>query len=176
MIVYGGYAFDDIWSLSLSGPPQWTQLSPFGPSPPGRNYHSALLTPNCDRMIVFGGFNACDYTFNETWLLSFGPAVSGVWKPEGPLVASLEGPRPNPFSGITSIGYQLDRDQRVTIDVLDVSGRFVSRILDATQLAGRHRAVWNGTDRHDHPVGPGVYFFRLETGGRILTRKVVRAR
>src|SRR5206468_1114176 len=48
MIVFGGFnasTFQDdnqVWSLSLSGTPTWTQLHPEGPAPSPRERHTAI--------------------------------------------------------------------------------------------------------------------------------------
>jgi hypothetical protein len=76
MIVFGGHngtsALNDVWALSLSGSPAWTQLAPAGTPPSPRHQHSAIYDPLRDRMIVFGGGSF----LNDVWALSFagGPA------------------------------------------------------------------------------------------------------
>jgi uncharacterized repeat protein (TIGR02543 family) len=79
MIVFGGRSderfargyklFNDVWALSLSGPPVWTALAPSGPSPVGRTNACAIHDPVRDRMIVFGGVESTDTSLNETWAL-----------------------------------------------------------------------------------------------------------
>ena len=63
MIVFGGWngstAYNDVWALSLSGSPAWSELIPStlaAPSAPCPRYgHSAIYDPVGDRMLVFGG-------------------------------------------------------------------------------------------------------------------------
>ena len=50
-----GMLFGDLWALSLSGAPQWTQLPPTGKFPISRALHSAIFDAPRGRMIVFGG-------------------------------------------------------------------------------------------------------------------------
>ena len=73
MIVFGGCGFtqwrNDIWSLSLSGTPTWTQLSPFGPAPPVRYLQSAIYDPVRDRMLMLGGLGASFIALNDLWSL-----------------------------------------------------------------------------------------------------------
>ena len=58
VLVFGGsdgLLRNDLWSLSLSGTPQWTHLHPTGAAPSPRQEHSAIYDPIGDRMLVFGG-------------------------------------------------------------------------------------------------------------------------
>ena len=67
MVVFGGIGlnqvpYNDLWALSLSGTPQWQQLSLPNPPPPIYN-HAAVYDPVQDRMLVKGGA--------DLWSLSF---------------------------------------------------------------------------------------------------------
>ena len=59
MVVFGGSTgselLNDVWALSLSGTPAWTQLSPTGTLPVARWAQSAALLPDGNSLIVFGG-------------------------------------------------------------------------------------------------------------------------
>jgi len=58
LIVFGGYApgrLNDLWELSLSGTPTWTQLAPSGTPPSARGACTAVYDPVRDRMVLFGG-------------------------------------------------------------------------------------------------------------------------
>ncbi|MEP7028698.1 MAG: kelch repeat-containing protein, partial [Candidatus Eisenbacteria bacterium] len=75
ILVFGGRDasssyFGDVWALTLSGPPTWTQILPSGTPPSGRFGHEAIYDPIRDRMLVFGGY---DGVFcNDLWELSLG--------------------------------------------------------------------------------------------------------
>lgn len=59
MIVFGGQGTDrilnDVWELTFSGIPTWTQLATGGTQPARRFGHSAVFDPGRDRMVIFGG-------------------------------------------------------------------------------------------------------------------------
>lgn len=78
MIVHGGRAgpaLSDVWELSLTGDPVWTELSPQGTPAAARYGHSAIYDPPRDRMIVFAGVNGSTFgDDNEVWAL----ALSGT--------------------------------------------------------------------------------------------------
>lgn len=84
-IFFGGYStayLNDVWTLSLDGPPAWSQLSPSGTAPSGRMLTSMVYDPVRDRMITFGGHP--DY-LNDTWALNLSGAPSWAQvSPVGP--------------------------------------------------------------------------------------------
>jgi len=84
MLVFGGFAsgaLDDVWSLSLAGTPEWTELTPSGT--PGRRYgQAAIYDPVRDQMIVFGGYTEPANSYvDDVWALSLG---SMTWTPLAP--------------------------------------------------------------------------------------------
>jgi hypothetical protein len=85
---------------------------------------------------------------------------------------------PNPFNPVTAIRYGVPVSQDggrtlVSIDVFDVNGRHVRRLVHGAHAAGNHQALWDGRDDRGRGVGSGVYFDRLQTGAEILTRKMM---
>jgi len=80
---------------------------------------------------------------------------------------------PNPFGSTTGVTYSLARAGRVRVEVRDVTGRVVQRLLDRDEDAGEHRIVWNGVDEAGRRVPAGVYFMRMTLDGRAVgSRKV----
>src|SRR5580700_930969 len=59
MIVFGGVGggldFGDAWSLTTSGSPQWTLVTPAGSGPAARGGHTAVYDSANSRMTIFGG-------------------------------------------------------------------------------------------------------------------------
>jgi deoxyribonuclease-1 len=76
---------------------------------------------------------------------------------------------PNPFAGRTSIAFELGRAGKVDLCVYDTLGRLVERILDNVELApGPHRVEFS-----PNGIQSGVYFCRLQTGGAVVTMRMV---
>jgi hypothetical protein len=75
VILFGGYEGttlrNDTWSLSLTGTPTWTKLSPAGTLPPPRFGHVAVYDSVRDRMLVYGG-TAAGAIDGDTYALSLG--------------------------------------------------------------------------------------------------------
>lgn len=87
---------------------------------------------------------------------------------------ALASARPNPFAGVTELTYALPRASHVTLDVFDVTGRRVIRLLNEKQDAGQWTVRWRGRDRAGNAVASGVYFVRMEAGDFRAVKKVVR--
>ncbi len=65
---------------------------------------------------------------------------------------------PNPFNPATTISFTLPTDSHITLTVHDITGRKVATLADNFMGAGKHSAVFNGSD-----LASGVYFYRLES-------------
>jgi len=55
----------------------------------------------------------------------------------------------------------------------DVHGRLVKVLADRSFIRGQHSLVWDGRDNGSNPVASGVYFYRLDAGDQVLTRKML---
>ena len=72
---------------------------------------------------------------------------------------------PNPFNPSTTIAFDLPRAMEVSLDIYDLQGRLVRRLLDESPyVTGSHKQVWDGRDGGGQTTASGVYFFRLEAG------------
>lgn len=88
----------------------------------------------------------------------------------------LEQNSPNPFNPNTVIRFQLEQDGPVSLAVYDLAGRRVQTLVDRRLDAGRHLAQWRGTDAAGRQVSSGTYILRLESGGRVESRRMVLVR
>lgn len=95
--------------------------------------------------------------------------------PSKPHVFELKQNYPNPFNPLTTIPYSIGEGKtvRVRIGIYDVSGRLVTVLVDASKSPGDYVTVWQGFDRHGSQVSSGVYFYRLEAGTYVQTKKLV---
>lgn len=80
---------------------------------------------------------------------------------------------PNPFNPTTVISYELDRRLDVHMDIYDVQGRLVRRLVDAVREPGLYSIEWDGKNASGRSVSSGIYFYRLQAGGAVQTRKMV---
>jgi hypothetical protein len=74
----------DVWQMTLTGTPTWSQVLPTGTPPEGRFGFSTIYDPVRDRVIVFGGFNTgAQPNSNEVWALSLAgtPSWAQLFQP-----------------------------------------------------------------------------------------------
>ena len=96
---------------------------------------------------------------------------------ETPLLPlTLRQNRPNPFNPSTRISFFLPSAGEVRLEIYDVQGRFVRRLVEGPFGAGDHEVSWDGLDRAGRPVDSGVYFYRLQYGKEQISRKMVLLR
>lgn len=90
-----------------------------------------------------------------------------------PAEFALEQNFPNPFNPTTRINFQLPQEQRVRIDVFNTLGRSVRSFDLGVTAAGFHSISWDGRDHAGHPVGSGVYLYRIVTPEYAETKKML---
>jgi hypothetical protein len=93
-------------------------------------------------------------------------SVSGV---EGsdlvPADYALSQNYPNPFNPVTAIVYALPAPSTVTLKVYNALGQEIAALVNQTQPAGYHEAVWNARNTSGANVSSGIYFYRIEAKG-----------
>jgi len=90
-----------------------------------------------------------------------------------PTEFSLAQNYPNPFNNSTQIEFRLAHSSQVELVVYDLLGRRVATLVDQYLPAGSHRTSFDGTDADGVSLPSGVYFYRLKTGGGVLSRKML---
>ncbi|OYD17165.1 hypothetical protein CH333_01710 [candidate division WOR-3 bacterium JGI_Cruoil_03_44_89] len=76
----------------------------------------------------------------------------------------------NPIGSKVLISFSIPERAKVKLSVYDLSGRLVNRLADGVFAHGIHKVAWKPV------LSNGVYFIRLEGGGREVTKKVVLLR
>ena len=80
-----------------------------------------------------------------------------------PTVFTLYQNYPNPFNPVTRIDFDLPQQQQVQVDVYNLRGQLVRRLLNNNLPAGSHQVVWNGRNDAGSAVASGIYFYRLDS-------------
>jgi len=75
---------------------------------------------------------------------------------------------PNPFNPVTTIRYDLPIQTEAKLTIYNVLGQEVDILVNGKLVAGEHRTVWDATN-----VASGIYFYRLETPQKQITKKLV---
>jgi len=85
-----------------------------------------------------------------------------------PASFDLEQNYPNPFNPSTTIQFSLEKNSLVKLTVYNMLGEQVATLIDGYKNAGTHEATWNAGN-----MASGFYFYRLEAGNTVLTRKMI---
>jgi hypothetical protein len=102
--------------------------------------------------------------------------ATGIEDPQGiviPESTELFQNYPNPFNPSTEIQFELPRKSDVAIDIFNVLGQKVRRLVNGPFSAGSHKIEWDGTDDNGEKVASGVYFYRLKAGEARIIKKMV---
>jgi hypothetical protein len=107
-------------------------------------------------------------------VLAEGPGVASAVPEAGARLGATLSAYPNPFNPATTIAFALPEAAATTVDVFDLAGRHVRRLLDGALLqAGRQQLRWDGRDDDGHGVAAGVYFVDARAGGENARLKLV---
>ncbi len=92
---------------------------------------------------------------------------------DGPVFneSGLSGGYPNPFETETTAVFTLQSPGHVRMDVFDILGRKVARLLDENADQGKHRVQWQAGS-----LPAGVYIIRLTAGKKVSTNKILKVR
>jgi hypothetical protein len=83
---------------------------------------------------------------------------------------SLSQNYPNPFNPTTVITYSLKESGDVKLELFDVLGRKVATLVNARQEAGSYTYSFNAAR---YGLSTGMYFYRLQSGGFVATKKML---
>ncbi|MCJ7552312.1 MAG: T9SS type A sorting domain-containing protein, partial [Ignavibacteriaceae bacterium] len=79
---------------------------------------------------------------------------------------------PNPFNPVTIISYQLPVSSNVTLKVYDILGKEVAILVNEEKPMGSYEITWNASSAAGG-LPSGVYFYRLQAGSFVQTRKMI---
>ncbi len=96
--------------------------------------------------------------------------ITGVTGRESPVPGSymLDQNYPNPFNPTTTIGYSIPKASLVVLKVFNVLGQNVNTLVDKFESPGNYAVRFNGSG-----LPSGLYFYRLQAGNFISTKKLV---
>ncbi|MCK4639988.1 MAG: T9SS type A sorting domain-containing protein, partial [Candidatus Marinimicrobia bacterium] len=83
---------------------------------------------------------------------------------------------PNPFNSITAISFNLLRKETVDLTVYNIKGEVVGTLVHRTMTPGNYTIDWNAVNECGIPLPSGLYFYRLSTKKRSVTKKMILLR
>ncbi len=90
-----------------------------------------------------------------------------------PAAFSLEQNHPNPFNPVTSIAFALPKRSHVVMDVYNILGQNIRRLINESLPAGNHSITFDGLDRDGNELASGVYFYRIKTEDITQSKKMM---
>ncbi|MFA5571313.1 MAG: DUF1565 domain-containing protein [Sphaerochaetaceae bacterium] len=69
----------------------------------------------------------------------------------------------------TTISFQLPKSSQAVIDIYNVKGQFVKRLINAELSKGEYSIFWNGKDEQERLVGSGLYMYQLSVDDVIVS-------
>lgn len=131
---------------------------------------TASKSNNPDSFYGWGLINAqaaVNYNPNSSDSLSSGNTKNSI-----PKNFELEQNYPNPFNPSTNITYKVKEDGYVTLKIYNLLGNLVATLVDEYEPASVYTINFDAKSG-DNPLPSGVYFYRLQVGGFVATKKMV---
>ncbi len=75
---------------------------------------------------------------------------------------------PNPFNPSTIINFQIPKNGFVTMKVYDILGKEIATLVNEVHQAGNYKVTFDATN-----LPAGIYFYRLQSGGFVKTKKMI---
>ena len=112
-----------------------------------------------------------------------GCRASGRWTYSSPVrvampkaVLRFHSIYPNPTDTVARIEFEIGEPGPATLEICNVLGVPVRKLLDGHAAAGLTSVTWDGKDAAGRKLDPGVYFARLTSAGQVLRRHIALIR
>lgn len=84
---------------------------------------------------------------------------------------SLKQNYPNPFNPSTTIEFSIPKAGLVQVSIYNILGEEVKQLINEERLAGNHSVQFNASQ-----LASGIYFYRLQAGSFVETKKMILLR
>ena len=150
------------------------------------NYSNPVFSPDGSKFfcsMVFAGITSTgtneirdlfvfDFDVNAYLKAISGTAVETA--ESVPDAFALNGNYPNPFNPTTTIEFSLNKAEKTSLAIYNITGQRVRDILvEANLTPGVHNALWNGKDNSGKTVSSGVYFAKLTAGSNSAVKSMM---
>ena len=179
----GEYAFESIWPGYYGNRP--------------KHFHYKITTPGNTELITQCYFEV-DPQVDEQWEENHPGLVIPVEENEGalygvfdivinqeiqmdasekteaiPSAPYLKNGHPNPFNSSTQIEFGLSSPGHVSISIYDITGRWITNLIDSHQSQGACLLIWSGTNEAGKPVPSGHYLVVMKSAGFTGSKKIL---
>lgn len=154
-ILFGGTLYGHVFVSTNKGS-TWTSVS------------TGLTNSRISALAVNGGLLFAG-TYYGIWRRPMSEMVTSVPDPSRgvPTTFGLDQNYPNPFNPSTTIHYQVPKQMNVSLRVFNTLGQTVATLVNEQKETGDYQVQWNAN------VPSGVYFYRLQAGEFMETKKMI---
>lgn len=132
--------------------------------------YEATLTFTSEDEALPGATARPDLVLHLTARVSGG--TTAVLAGSRPATLAFLPPRPNPVAGRAQFAFDLPQPATVSLEIYDLGGRRLARVVDGMLPAGRHVMSWTPVDDAGRGIPAGLYFARFQTAGLIRTHRL----
>lgn len=83
---------------------------------------------------------------------------------------------PNPFNPSTNIEFSLPEAGHVSLEIYNILGQQIRKLLDDDFDAGQYSIIWDGENSSGLDVPSGTYFYKLTANDFVQTKKMLLIR
>lgn len=80
---------------------------------------------------------------------------------------------PNPFMTDLTINLDIPVKSQVNLGIYNIKGQFIKSIASQKEIQGTYLCQWDGRDKNNRMVSPGIYLIKLDLGSKSVTKKVM---
>ena len=162
-----GAGGSDVWLVKIDsiGNTEWTKTI----GGPEDDYGKYVQVTSDSGYIVTGGTKSYGLGNGDVWVikLTHNP-VSVDNTTEIVYQYELNQNFPNPFNPATKIRYTLPQTSNVVIKVFDILGNEIETLVNEEKQTGTYEITW-----YAEGLPSGVYFYRLQSGDFVETKKMI---
>ncbi|GAB6283000.1 MAG: hypothetical protein STSR0008_17540 [Ignavibacterium sp.] len=112
------------------------------------------------------------YEYSETIEINWTNGITDVTDENNlPKEYSLSQNYPNPFNPTTTLSFAISQQSFVSLKVYDVLGKEVATLVNEEKPAGTYKVTFDAGK-----LSSGVYFYKLQTGNFVETKKMILLR
>ena len=95
-----------------------------------------------------------------------------------PLRLRLEQNYPNPFNPSTTIIYSIQKEEWVVLKVYDILGNEVATLVNEKKQAGNYKVLFSAkggsaSGENAYNLASGIYFYKIQAGNFVQTKKMI---
>jgi len=108
----------------------------------------------------------------HSYPVNIGPIYVSIYEPEASAISGLNQPVPEDFILLQNYPNPFNMSQQVSLEIFNVLGQKIRTLFSGFLPAGSHNYRWNGRNDQGKKVPAGVYFYRLQSSEKEMTKKM----